>query len=173
MRTRNEKVLAAILVLIVFGAVNFYGYAWLSQKQRALDMKAVEMRADQEEALVDLQKQNFWAQRKDWLQQHEPTLADEGDAKAQVLQGVLKGARDQHLEVLEQTLNDVQHGAAGTQVNVEVKVRGAMQGLCQWLTDLEKPESFYAVSQMSLKADTDQKSMVCTLQIARYFKTKS
>jgi hypothetical protein len=71
---------------------------------------------------------------------------------------------------MEQSLNDVQHGAAGTRVNVSVKVKGSMQGLCKWLTDLQKPDQFYAISSFSLRADEDQKSMVCTLQIARYFK---
>ena len=45
-----------------------------------------------------------------------------------------------------------------------------MEGLAKWLTDLQKPDQFYAISSFSLKADQDQKSMVCTLQIARYFK---
>jgi hypothetical protein len=55
-------------------------------------------------------------------------------------------------------------------VNVSVKVKGSMEALVKWLTALEKPEQFYAISSFSLKADQDQKSMVCTLQIARYFK---
>ena len=82
----------------------------------------------------------------------------------------MKGAHDNKLEILEQNLNDSQHGAAGTRINVSVKVKGSMQDLCKWLTALQKPDQFYAVSLFSLKADQDQKSMVCTLQIARYFK---
>ena len=105
------------------------------------------------------------------MSDHEPVLGDEGDAKAQVLAYVVKGARDDNkLEIMEQSVNDVQHGAAGTRVNVSVKVKGSMQGLCKWLTDLQKPDQFYAISSFSLQADQDQKSMVCTLQIARYFK---
>ena len=49
-------------------------------------------------------------------------MTDEGDAKAQVLEYVLKGARDNKLEIIDQSLNDVQHGAAGTRVNVSVGV---------------------------------------------------
>jgi hypothetical protein len=48
-----------------------------------------------------------------------------------------------------------------------------MEGLCRWLAALQKPESFYAVTQFSLQADEDQKSMVCTLQVARYFQESS
>jgi len=55
---------------------------------------------------------------------------------------------------------------------VTVKVKGSMEALCKWLTDLEKPDQFYAISSFSLKADQDQKSMVCALQVARYFKEK-
>jgi hypothetical protein len=169
-RTRNEKVLLAILIGIVFLGGNFYGYQWLSHRLAALDLTYAQMRADRADAEVDLQKSEMWAQRKSWINDHEPALGNEGDAKAQVLEAVLKGARDHHLEIMEQSLNDVQHGSAGSRVNVAVKVRGSMEGLCQWLTELQKPANFYAVSLFSLKADQDQKSMVCTLQMARYFK---
>jgi hypothetical protein len=172
-KTRNEKILVVLLLLIVLGAGNYYGFQWLSHQRQALDIHYAELRADKAEAQVDLQKQALWAERKNWIEKHQPVLTDEGDARAQVLGAVLKGARDQHLEILEQTLNEVQHGPAGTRVNVAVKVKGTMQSLCAWLTSLQQPESFYAVSQLSLKADEDQKSMVCTLQLARYFKAGS
>ncbi len=155
---------------MLFVAGNFFGYRWLAQKQSALQLKEAQLRADQAEAQVDLQQSDLWAQRKAWVNEHEPPLGDEGDAKAQVLNYVVKGAHDNKLEVTEQSLGDVQHGAAGTRINVSVKVKGSMQDLCKWLTDLQKPDQFYAISSFSLKADQDQKSMVGTLQIARYFK---
>lgn len=173
MKTRNEKFLVILLLIIVIGAGNFYGYEWLSQKQRALDLQLAQLRAEKAEALVDLQSLALWTKRKAWIQKHLPALTDEGDAKAQVLESVLKGARDQHLEILEQALGDTQHGSTGTRVNISLKVKGRMQSLCQWLSDLQKPESFYAVSKLSLKADQDQKSMVCTLQLARNFRSGS
>ncbi len=134
MKTRNEKILVALLVLIVFVAGNFYGFRWLSQRQQELDLNRAELRADQAEAEV---------------------------------------ARDNKMEVLEQSLDDVQAGPGGTKVSVELKVKGPTQGLCEWLANLQKPENFYAVSQLSLKVDPDQKSMICTLQLARYFKNGS
>ncbi len=169
-QTRNEKALLAILIGIIFVGGNFYAYEWLAQKQAGLELTYAQLRADQAEAEVDLQKSDLWAQRKAWIQAHEPALGDEGDTKAQLLAYVLKGSRDHHLEVLEQSLNDVQPGSAGTKVNVSIKLKGGMQDLCTWLSELQKPESFYAISLFSLKADPDQKSMICTLQIARYYK---
>ena len=168
--TRNEKVLLSVLAAMLFVVGNFFGYRWISQKQSSLQLTEAQLRADQAEAKVDLQQSDLWAQRKSWVSDHEPVLGDEGDAKAQVLEYVLKGARANKLEIMEQSLNDVQHGAAGTRINVSVKVKGSMQDLCKWLTDLQKPDQFYAISTFSLKADQDQKSMVGTLQIARYFK---
>ena len=169
-QTRNEKILLSVLVAILFVAGNFFGYRWLSQKQSSLQLIESQLGADQAEAQVDLQQSPLWAQRKTWVSTNEPPLGDEGDAKAQVLASVLKGARTNKLEIVDQSLNDVQRGASGTRINVTVKVKGSMQDLCKWLTDLEKPDQFYAISSLSLKADQDQKSMVCTLKIARYFK---
>jgi hypothetical protein len=170
MRTNNEKKLLALLFAIAFAMGNFYGYKWFAQKQAALVLTEKRLRADNTEALVVLQQQDLWAQRKAWIGQHAPALGEEDVAKAQVLQNALKGARDQHLEVLEQNLNDTQQGAAGTCINVTVKIKGPMKGICDWLADLQKPENFYAVTRFSLKADQDQKSMVCSLELARYFK---
>jgi hypothetical protein len=169
-RTKTEKLVLALLALILIGGGSFYGYDWLSKRQAALNLEYAQLRADRAEAEVDLQKESLWAQRKAWIQDHQPVMENEGDTQAQTLQFILKGARDHNLEIVEQNLNDVQRDAAATRVNVSLKVKGSMQGICQWLAELQKPESFYAVSQLSLKADQDQKSMVGTLQLARYFK---
>lgn len=160
----------AVLLLIVLISGTFYGYRWLSQRQTRLQATYAGLQADQAEAELALRETDLWTQRKAWIQANEPVLGDEGEAKAQVLAYVLKGARDHKLEILEQSLNDVQHGPAGTRINVAVKVKGPMQALCEWMTELEKPDQFYAVSLFSLKADADEKSMVCTVQLARYFK---
>jgi phosphoenolpyruvate-protein kinase (PTS system EI component) len=170
MKTRNERILFALVLLIVLGAGNFYGYEWLAGKQRSLDLQYAELRADKAEAEVELQNPAMWTARKSWIEQHEPAAIDEGTAKAQVLEAALKAARDQHLEILEQTLNDVQHGPAGARVSIALKVKGPMEGLCHWLAAWQKPESLQAVSQLSLKADEDQTSMVGTVQLDRYFK---
>jgi hypothetical protein len=171
--TSSEKFLLGVLALVVVGGVVFFGGKALTQKQQALDLSLLSLKADQAEAMVDLQNQDLWAQRAAWIKQHEPPFGDEGDTRAQVLNSVVKGARDNHLEILEQNLADVQHGPGGACVNVAIKIKGTMEGLCRWLAALQKPENFYAVSMFSLKADQDQKSMVCTIQVARYFQEAS
>jgi hypothetical protein len=171
--TNSEKFLLGVLGLVVLGGILFFGGKALNQKQQALDLSRASLRADQAEAEVDLQKKYLWMQRRAWIKDHEPAFGEEGDTRAQVLNYVVKGARDHHLEILEQNLGDVQHGPGGARVNVEIKIKGSMEALCRWLAALQKPESFYALSLFSLKADQDQKSMVCTLQIARYFQEKA
>jgi len=170
MRTKNEKILLAVLIAILFISANFYGYRWLSQKQTTLDLTYAQLRADKADDQIDLLKKDVWQQRKTWIKDHEPVLTEEGDTRAQVLEHGSKGAHDNNLEVLEQSLNDVQQGPSGTRISVTLKIKGSMEGLCHWLADLQKPDSFYAVSKLSLKADQDQKSMICTVQLTRYFK---
>jgi hypothetical protein len=172
-QTKSEKLLLSILVAIIFAGGNYFGYRWLSQKQSSLQLAYLELRADQAEAKVDLQESPVWAKRQAWIQDHEPALGDEGSAKAQVLDYVVKGAHDNKLDVLDQSLNDAEHGAAGTRVNVSIKVKGSLEDLVKWLAPLQTPDQFYAVSSFSLQADEDQKSMICTLRIARYFKQGS
>jgi hypothetical protein len=170
--TRNERRLLGVLAVIVFGMGNYFGYSWLAKRQASLHSESLQLEADQAEAKIDLQQADAWGKVQGWIRTHEPVAGDEGGDKAQVLEYVLKGARDNKLEILEQSLNDAQHGAAGTCITITVQVKGSMEGLVKWLAGLQKPEQFYAISSFSLKADQDQKSMVCTLQVARYFKDK-
>ena len=70
---------------------------------------------------------------------------------------------------LVEELDETVPGLAGTRIGVILKVKGGMQDLCEWLAEVQKPESFYAVSQFLLNADDDQKSMICSLKLGRYF----
>ncbi len=170
-KTRNEKLLLGVLIAVVFIGGNYFGYDWLAQQQAKLKLDVARLRADNAEAELALEESDMWAQRKAWIAAQEPAMAgDEGTTKAAVLEAVLKGARENKLEVQEQNLGDVEQGAAGTRVNVAVKVKGGMEPLVKWLTSLEKPDQFYAITSFSLKADQDLKSYICDVRIARYFK---
>jgi hypothetical protein len=171
MRPRsNERLYLAVLLAILFVAANWYGYKWYAGKMSDLRMTADDMQADQDTAEQALKEIPLWTARKAWLKEKQPTFTNEGDAKAAVLDFVEKGATAHKLEIVEQSLNDVQKTAGGTRVNVSIKVKGSMHDLVDWLAPLQMPDNFYAVTLFSLKADTDQKSFDCTLQIARYFK---
>jgi hypothetical protein len=168
--TKSEKILLGVLGLMLLGGGSFFGWQTLEQRQTALSRERTSLKADQDEAMFDLQKMPLWTQRADWIRQNEPPFGEEGDTRAQVLNFVVKGAREHHLEVLEQNLGEVQHGPGGAKVNAEIKVKGSMEALCRWVAQMQQPASFYAVDLFSLKADLDEKSMVGTLRVARYFK---
>jgi hypothetical protein len=168
--TNTEKILLVVLALVLLGGASFFGYKALDQKQQALELQRSSVRADNAEAMVELQQAALWKQRAGWIKTNEPPFGDEGDTRAQVLNFVVKGARDHHLEIVDQNLGDVQHASGRVKVNAEVNVKGSMEGLSRWLADLQKPASFYAVDFFSLKADADLKSMDCKLRISRYFR---
>ena len=162
-----------MLVAILFVAGNWYGYDWYTAKLTALRSTADGLQADQDSANDALKEIPQWTERNAWIKEKQPPLGNEGDAQAAVLEYVQKGARAHKLEITDQSLNDVQPTAGGVRVNVSVKVKGSMQDIAEWLAPLQKPDDFYAVTHFSLKADPDQKSFDCTLQIARYFKKGS
>jgi hypothetical protein len=168
--TKSEKILLGVLGLMLLGGGSFFGWQTLQQKQIALSRERISLKADQDQAMFDLQKMPLWTQRADWIKKNEPPFGEEGDTRAQVLNFVVKGAREHHLEVLDQDLGDVQHGPGGAKVTAIIKIKGSMEALCRWVAQLQDPASFYAVDLFSLKADLDQKSMVGTLHVSRYFK---
>jgi hypothetical protein len=169
----NEKLYLGILLLIVFGAANWYGYKWYAGQMTDLNHKVNNLQADRDASETALKEIPLWTGRQAWLKTTQPTMTSEGDAKSAVLDYVEKGADSHHLKVVEQSLNDIQKTAAGMRVNVSIKVNGSMQNLVEWLAPLQRPDSFYAITLFSLKADSDQKSFDCTLQVARFFKGSS
>jgi type II secretory pathway pseudopilin PulG len=168
--TRNEQRLLLVLITIVVASGTFYGYRWLSQRQTAQQTALAELQADQAEAQVDLQDAGKFAQRKSWIDANEPPLVDVGDAKTQLQDYIEKGVTAHKLAIVVQSIDDPQVGAAGTRIGVSITVKGPMQALCEWLTEFQKPDQFYAVTSLTMTADPDQKSMVCKLQLARYYK---
>ena len=135
-----------VLLAIVFGAANFYGYKWLAQKQTTLQFTQAELRADQAEARVDLKDLDESTKRQAWIKEHEPVLGEADTAKAQVLDEVSKRARDNKLEILEQGLvEEVTHDAGGAQIGVTLKVKGQA-------TD---PSRVKRVSNMSINVRED------------------
>lgn len=173
MRTRNEKILLAILGAVLFLGGNYYAYDWLARQQAGLDSTSSQLQADKVEAEVDLRDRDLWTQRAAWIRDNEPGMGEEGDTKAQILKVVSDGIRQNKLEKMDQGLgDDIERGPAGEKVRVTVKVKGSMEGICHWLADLQKPANFYAVTITALQADEDMKSMVCSLQVTRYFKPK-
>jgi len=169
-RTTNEKLLLGLLLAILFGTANWYGYKAYASRMAEMRISADNLESDKQSAQLALKEKPDWQKKLAWIKANQPPLGDEGDAKASVLENVQKGARAHKLEIVEQSLNDVQKTSAGTRVNVSIKVKGTMKDLVEWLAPLQKPDDFYAVTLFSLKADEDQKSFDCTLQIARYFK---
>ena len=168
--TPSEKSLLIILGVIVFGGLNFFGYRTLSQKSFAMQTEAAGLKADQAEARVSLLQKSLWDQRMAWVKQHEPTSTNEGDAKAETLQAVLSAARGNGLKVDDQSLNESLQDANGFRVEISLTLKGPMQSLTKWLSTLQDPANFYGVPYISMKADSEQKTMICSLHIYRYFR---
>lgn len=168
--TTSEKRLLGILGLIALGGGLFTGGKAAWHKQSALETERAELRASQAEAMIDLQTESTWAARRAWIQAHQPVLRDEVDTGAQTLDSIVKSAQDQHLEIQERNLGQMQRGPAGARIETEIKVKGSLESLCRWIAALQQPENFYAIDLFSLQADPDQKSTDCSLRIARIFR---
>lgn len=174
MKSGNEKVILAVLIAIVVVWGNYFGYNWLAKKQKLQEVALRELLDAQRDATADLQDEDnsqLWSKRLSWIEENEPPGGDEAALQPQVLEAVRKAALDNKLDFSSPKIDAVQSTPAGTRVNVTITVKGPMEPLCKWLAALQQPENFYAVSSFSLKVDPDDdKAMLCTVQLGRYFK---
>ncbi len=126
-RTSNEKLLLGLLLVLLFAGANWYGYKWYAGKMADLRTKADDLQSEQDGAETALKEKPLWTTRQAWIKAKQPPLGSEGDAKATVLDFVEKGATAHKLEIVEQSLNDIQKTAGGTRVSASIKVKGSMQ----------------------------------------------
>lgn len=173
MKTKSEMALLVILVVIALLIGNYFGYTWYAKQISALTLTEKRLKGDIADAEFDLRNKADLEKKKAWIEAHEPPLGERDITSAQVLDDVKKGTTEQHLEIMEQNLKGTENRPGGTRVNVHLKLKGSMQGICKWLADLQKPEDFYAVTELTMLADQDQKSIICTMELARYFKEGS
>ena len=168
--TNSEKFLLGVLALIAVGGAVFFGGSALLDHQRLLERQEKSLHADQLEAMVDLQEEPLWTKRAQWLAAHQPAVGDAGTTQAEMLHVIVQGARDHHLEIADQNLGPLTHGPGGARVSAALKIKGSMEALSRWLAELQQPSQLYAVDSFSLKADADEKSVICELHLSRYYR---
>jgi len=85
-------------------------------------------------------------------------------------------ARDRGIKILEQTIMEPSIQPHFEEISAKLKLSARMEDIVAWLADIQAPERFYVINQLSLSLDMTSKEMelpaLCTLQVGRLYSPK-
>src|SRR5437868_10879462 len=117
-----------------------------------------------------MKERDLWAQRDQWLQQHQPSFNGAGEAST-LLEQQLKPAAAKYNILLE----NPQIGSGETTpshqtVWTSVETKSDWKSLVRFLYDVQQPEAFIVFENVSLNVDgADPTKMHGKFKIARWF----
>ena len=171
--TFRERRLVGFLGLAVFLAANLFGLRWLKQRRGDLARELVQLRIKHRESRAWLDQRELWQPRQQWLDQHQPRLSGPDQETGVFLGQLQQGARDHGVVIAEQRLADPLKGPAGQGISVELEVHGPLEAMTRWLASLQGPESFQAITRLTLKSDAEPPKVICTLTLVRWYAPQS
>lgn len=141
---------------------------------------------DEEGALRDeisqheawLGEADFYAVREKWVDKHLPQLeGSPGRTQGQLLDELRDSALDSGLEMERPNLLAPSSNPHYQEVAIRMRVRGEQMALLRWLTTLQRPDQFRAVTALEVELDRDSEEAepqaVCDLTVARWFYPES
>jgi len=123
-----------------------------------------------------LSDRDYWEERERWLEEHQPQLDDAGASLGSLIETLQKGARENGITILEQTIVEPSGKSRYHQASVRLKLTAPMEEMIGWLAGIQAPERFYVISQFALSVDTRSKEeeppAICTVQVGRLYRQK-
>jgi hypothetical protein len=167
---RRERILAGLVVLVVFSLANLFLWSWLFRAIGDSRAEVVKRKEKHVEQTVLLRESDLWAQRDKWLRAHQPAFHGASDASA-LLDDVLKPTASKYNVLIE---NPALGGTAGTpnyqSVSVSIETKSQWPPLVHFLYDVQAPDAFMVFESANIAVDSsDPTQMHGKFKIARWY----
>lgn len=166
---QRERVLAAIVVGVIFLLINLYLwgklFGALGQANADLDAR----RSTRNAQSVYIKERDLWTKRAQWLQQHQPVLKSPGEASTLLEQ--VKQIAGKHNVLIENPAIGVSDTTPNYQsVFASFETKSPWPPLVRFLFDVQQPESFVVFESVTLAIDpADATQMRGKFKVARWF----
>jgi hypothetical protein len=167
--TKSEKRLSLMLGLAVFVMATFYLVSYLLDIESGLALKIQGLEANANTNQVWLREKQFWLDRKQWIDQKQPRVAIGGVPQSELLQSLTTSAQSHKLTIQEQSFADAKSTANYQAVAVRLKLTGTLEDVVRWLVEVQQPEKFQAVTNLSLKSQEKPPAVDLELEVARWY----
>jgi len=168
--TVKEKRLLIGLLGAIFVLLNVVGLRAFLNRQAALQASIVRLQGQLTEGRAILEEKAVWQERAAWLDANQPgddTTTTDDDAK--FYEFVETSAKNAGLTYTRRDAG--QRPSEGTYAEVvdSSQVKGKMESLVKWLNELQQPESFRAIKQISVKSG-EPPEVIAEVEVARWYR---
>jgi len=167
--TAKEKKLLVALVGALFVLLNALGLQAFLNRQRALQTNLVELRSQLDEGRALLAEKEMWGERAAWLDTNQP--ADDittTDDDAKFYEFVENSAKSAGLEYTRRDAGNSPAEGPYAEVFDASQVKGKMESLVKWLNELQQPQAFRAIKEISIKSG-EPPEVIATVTVARWY----
>lgn len=144
-----------------------------SVKRSQLQIKTFTTKREEIQAL--LSDREYWEERQQWMEIHQPQLSEPGEAQGELIAHLQKFARERGITILEQTILEPSQQPPFRKIAVRLKLTAPMQDMVEWLAEIQSPDGFYVVEQMLIAPDQrskeEEKPVICTFQVAKLYRS--
>ena len=170
---RRERILAGVVLLVVFFLINFFIWSALLGGIKDARKELSERKAVRKTQIVFLRERDLWKKRQDWLTKRQPTLQNASDASTLLEQ--VKQIASKHKVLIENpSLGGVQTAPDHQSVAVSLETKSPWPALVHFLYDVQQPEAFIAFEDVGLSIDaSDPTTMRGRFRIARWYPAKA
>ncbi|SDU06664.1 Type II secretion system (T2SS), protein M subtype b [Verrucomicrobium sp. GAS474] len=174
--SKGEKQKLFVFLIVLFALANIFAFSLVQEKFQDTARNLKKLRADLSYSRIWIGDRALWTQREAWLAKTQPKLSEVGDAgqgSARLLESLQQAAKKNNLAIVSQSLQEPRGTPFYREVSVQLSVTGSLESLCRWLSEVEQPDLFQAISRFSLKCDgPDGSKMRCEMTVARWYSLK-
>lgn len=165
----RERFLAFVLLGIALMLLNLLLLPQLIAANREGKKKGAELTAKLGAAEGWMARKNFWAERKKWILENQPVIAEGRADSLNQLETLQKAAKESDLAVSDIQLLQLAETAFYTPVGARFTVRGPWSGMVNFLDNLQTPLRFNVVTRFSIKSAEEPTQIQCEMEIQRWF----
>lgn len=170
---KKEKLLTAILSLLLIAYLHWWGYGEWQSFARNLKQREIDLTAEKNAATIILEKKELWLNRQKFLSEKQPVAKEPDLASADLVDAIQKSAEANQLKISEIALQPTQSLPHAFQTSATVKLTGKFENIVQWLYQLQGPENFTILIRSSIKSDPNPPQVLAEFEIARWYQLLS
>jgi len=167
--TAKEKKLLVGLVGALFVLLNVLGLQAFLNRQRALQTNIIELQSQMDEGRALLADKEVWRERVSWQDANQP--ADDittTDDDAKFYEFVENSAKSAGLAYTRRDAGNSPADGLYAEVFDASQVKGKMEALVKWLNELQQPQAFRAIKEISIKSG-EPPEVIANVTVARWY----
>ena len=168
--TAKEKKLLIGLLGALFVLINVVGLQAFLNRQNALQGSIARLQGELTESRAVLEEKSIWQERANWLDANQPgddTTTTDDDAK--FYEFVETSAKNAGLTYTRRDAGQRPSEGPLAEVVDSSQVKGKMDALVKWLNELQQPDAFRAIKQISVKSG-EPPEVIAEVEVARWYR---